>query len=123
LGNNFLTALHGNPRAFNYSIFSCNYLDFFTLKAYLIPQNLRQIKSQISKQGKLSLILNESLLEISKIRSANVENKIYKKWLIKLLDLKDHLEKSTKIEIFFTIFDSLMMTLLLLRLYGILYFF
>jgi ABC-type bacteriocin/lantibiotic exporter with double-glycine peptidase domain len=97
-------------------------LIFLALKIYFIPQNLRQIKFQINKQGKLSSFLNEALLGIAKIRSANVEDKIYQKWLIELLGLKDSLEKTTKIEIFFTILDSLMMVILLLSLYGILYF-
>ncbi len=106
---------------------ACLYLGiciFFTgIKCILFPKNINYITEQFAAQGKTSSFLNEILLQIDKIRSANIEKEIFNAWLYQLLTVKILEEKSLKISNLMQTIESFMPAVLLLSFYFVLYFF
>src|SRR3990167_647104 len=117
---------------FGYMIYCSGWIAFFyfsvcivisIIKLFFLPKNVKYITHQLAEQNKLCQFLNETLLQINKIRSANVENTIFKKWLSHLISVKMLAEKSTKIEILVWALESIIPVGLLLSFYSTLYFF
>ncbi|MEO8964185.1 MAG: ATP-binding cassette domain-containing protein [Gammaproteobacteria bacterium] len=94
---------------------------FFGIKLYILPVNIKYISAQVSEQGKLTSLLNESLLQIDKIRTSNSEIKVFNRWLEGLLKVKLYAEKYTKTEIILWALEAVIPLALLLLFYLMLY--
>lgn len=94
---------------------------FFSLKLFILPINIKYISNHSSEQGKLTSLLNESLLQIDKIRTSSSETKVFNRWFEGLLKVKFNAEKSAKIEIFLWALEAVIPLALLLLFYLMLY--
>jgi ABC-type bacteriocin/lantibiotic exporter with double-glycine peptidase domain len=95
---------------------------FISVKIYIAPTIMRHINAQLAAHGALCSLLNETLLQITKLRSANAEQAAFKQWRQRLLTAKSHEEKFIKLDMMGTMMDYFLPLLLTLLLYGVLYF-
>ena len=94
----------------------------FTLaRLILLSFNHHYISMQMREQGRINSFLNEVLLQIHKIRSANVENEIFIDWWNRLINLKMQAEYSIKIQILNESAGTIIPAFVILCLYGVLY--
>lgn len=96
-------------------------ISFFLIRMGLVFINNQYIDLQFMSRSKLFAFLNDILLQIHKIRSACVEAIVFKRWLNQLVIVKMYVERSVKLEIFGVVFGSLLSLILLLLLYGVLF--
>lgn len=96
-------------------------LVFLLIRFLLFPKNIAYLAAQMAKQGDISSFLNEIFLQIHKIRSANLEEVIFKKWLNKLIHLKKETEKSIRLEMVGSMMETIAPAAMLASLYLILY--
>lgn len=94
---------------------------FSYFKLLLIPRSMVHIGNQLNAHGKLSSLLNELFLQIQKIRSANVEGIVFKRWLDHLIQLKSCEVKSVNLQIITFAIESIAPLFLTLSLYGLIY--
>lgn len=112
-------------------MFYCNfYLTLLYLFIYIIltlfkllifPIYMQHTHEHLALQGHLSGFLNESLLQIHKIRTSDTEQRIHNKWLELLLRCKMKLEKSTLLDIKIWLVELITRAALLLIMYVYLY--
>ena len=95
---------------------------FMMIKLILFRINIKYIRAQLQGRGKLAGFLSEIFLQIHKIRSANAEQKIFRKWLSLLVDLKIDIEKSVTLEVILAMLETLAPLFLLLSCYYFVYF-
>jgi len=98
------------------------YFVLICIKILVFPKNTHYMNAYLASQGKMTSILNEALMQIDKIRSANVENNVYKRWLYHLVSAKTYAEKSVKLETLMWLIDALIPVSLLVIFYIFLYF-
>jgi ABC-type bacteriocin/lantibiotic exporter with double-glycine peptidase domain len=94
---------------------------FLAIKLAIFPININHIEKHLIAKGKLTSFLSEVFLQIHKIRSANAERKVFKKWLSLLVNIKLHAERSLKIQIILSQLETLAPLFLLLACYYIVY--
>ena len=97
------------------------YLIFIIIKLFIFPKNIKFINSQLKENGKIASVLNETLLQIHKVRSANVEYSAHRRWLYKLIESKIHLSKSMQLETILWVIEILIPVSLLMIFYIYLY--
>ncbi len=96
---------------------------FTAVKFYYAPANMRSIHHMLAQQSRLTQYVNETLLQIHKIRSAGIEDKVFSCWLKNLVMVKSHAEQSLLIELLVMILESWIPITLLMTFYLALYFF
>jgi ABC-type bacteriocin/lantibiotic exporter with double-glycine peptidase domain len=104
------------------AIYILIYSAFITFKLLRYPTYIKLMNNHMSSQANTASFLHESLMQIQKIRTANKDSVIHKTWLALLLSSKQWLEKVTTIEIQFSLIELVMPAMLLLIIYGFLYF-
>lgn len=77
----------------------------------------------LSAQNAIAQFSQESLLQITKIRSANAESRIYQQWLHKLISVKQPQEKNHQINLKVSTWEKALPIALMFCLYFILYFY
>lgn len=87
------------------------------LKISLLTFHDKKMMGYFSNQNKYHLLLNESILQIDKIRTTNSENIIIKKFLTMLLTAKTRLQKSNHIDNYLWIAEIISFAILLLTTY------
>ncbi len=95
---------------------------YLCIKIFFQRKNILFISAYLKSYPDSTLYLQESLGQIDKIRSANIERKVREKWIYKVLKARLHLERSNRVDIFLALIDALSppVSLLLLCLYWVL---
>ena len=106
--------------------FACLYLlismIFLSIKICLFPALASNTSMQYQTQGKISGFLNEIFLQIYKIRAANTEGFVFKKWIAYWLELKTQAMHLLRIEILLELISIALPLCFLLAFYACVYF-
>ncbi len=97
------------------------YIIIFIIKLFSLARNAKQINAYFSQQSKTISFLNESLMQIEKIRSSNVAYSMHRRWLYHLLKAKVYFEKSFKLETMLWLIEAIAPASLFLIFYSFFY--
>lgn len=103
-------------------LYFLTYLLLIICKLSIFPSYMRHTNSHLASQGHISAFLNESLLQIHKIRTTGTEQRIHNKWLGLLIHYKIKLEKAVLLDIKLWLIESITPAALLFLLYTYLAF-
>ena len=99
-------------------LYFLTYLLLIICKLVIFPSYMRLTNAHLASQGRISAFLNESLLQIHKIRTSGAEQRIHNKWLALLIDYKIKLESATIVDIKIWLIESITPAALLFILYS-----